>query len=121
VERVVLPDATILLDYGQALAVRMVEGMTVDADRMRDNLETTHGALYSQRALLALVEAGWARDDAYRVVQAAAQRAWDTGRPFRELIAEAAPELDVDAVLDPRAFVRHAGEIVDRLDELERR
>jgi adenylosuccinate lyase len=118
VERVVLPDATTLLDYGQALAARLVEGMTVHAERMRANLEATHGALYSQRALLALVEAGRSRDEAYRLVQAAAQRAWDSGEPFRDLMAASAPELDLDAVLDPRAFVRHADEIVGRLDEL---
>jgi adenylosuccinate lyase len=118
VERVALADATILLDYMQALATRVVSGMTVHAERMRANLELTHGALYSQRALLALVEAGRSRDEAYRVVQQAAQRAWDTGEPFRELIAAAAPELDLDAVLDPAAFVRHAGEIVARLDAI---
>jgi adenylosuccinate lyase len=118
VERVALADATILLDYMQALATRVVSGMTVHAERMRANLELTHGALYSQRALLALVEAGRSRDEAYRVVQQAAQRAWETGEPFRELIAAAAPELDLDAVLDPAAFVRHAGEIVARLDAI---
>ena len=118
VERVALVDATILLDYMQALATRVVSGMTVHAERMRANLELTHGALYSQRALLALVEAGRPRDEAYRLVQQAAQRAWDTGEPFRELIAAAAPELDLDALLDPAAFVRHAGEIVARLDAI---
>ena len=82
--------------------------MTVHADRMRENLNITHGALYSQRALLALVEAGRSRDDAYRIVQEAAQRAWDEGIEFRDLMAEAAPELDLDAVFDPEAFVRHA-------------
>src|SRR5438270_3529068 len=117
-ERVAFPDATILLDYAQHLAIRVVRGMTVHADRMRANLDATHGALYSQRALLALVERDRSRDDGYRIVQAAAQRAWDTGTPFRELLAEAAPELDLDAVFDPEAFVRHAGEIVDRLDAL---
>ncbi len=79
VERVSLPDATILLDYAQHLAIRVVEGMTIHPDRMRENLEATHGALYSQRALLALVEAGRSRDEAYRIVQEAAQRAWDDG------------------------------------------
>src|SRR5207249_10451399 len=108
VERVALPDATILLDYAQALALRVVQGMTVHADRMRANLDATHGALYSQRALLALVERDRPRDEAYRIVQEAAQRAWDTGTPFRELLAETAPELDLDAIFDPAAFVRHA-------------
>jgi adenylosuccinate lyase len=119
-ERVALPDATVLLDYAQHLAVRVVRGMTVHADRMRANLEATHGALYSQRALLALVERDRSRDEAYRIVQEAAQRAWDTGTPFRDLLAQAAPELDLDAIFDPGAFVRHAAEIVDRLDVLER-
>src|SRR5215217_2307031 len=118
VERVSLPDATILLDYAQHLAIRVVGGMTVHEDRMRENLNATHGALYSQRALLALVEAGWSRDDAYRIVQDAAQRAWDERTPFRELMAQAAPELDFDAVFDAGAFVRHSHEIVGRLERL---
>jgi adenylosuccinate lyase len=118
VERVTLPDATILLDYAQHLAVRVVEGMVVHADRMRANLDATHGALYSQRALLALVEAGKTRDEAYRIVQENAQRAWDTGTHFRELLAEAAPELDLDEVFDAQAFVRHAGTIMARLDRI---
>jgi adenylosuccinate lyase len=117
-ERVALPDATILLDYAQHLAVRVVEGMVVHEDRMLANLEATHGALYSQRALLALVEAGKTRDEAYRIVQENAQRAWDTGTHFRELLAAAAPELDLDTVFDAGAFVRHAGAIVARLDRL---
>jgi adenylosuccinate lyase len=85
---------------------------------MLANLETTHGALYSQRALLALVAAGRTRDEAYRIVQEAAQRAWDSGTPFRELLDAAAPGLDLDAVFDPRAFTRYAHEIVGRLDEI---
>ena len=118
VERVTLPDATSLLDYAQHLAVRVVEGMTVHEERMRENLNATHGALYSQRALLALVEAGRSRDDAYRTVQEAAQRAWDERIEFRDLLAEAAPELDLDAVFDPAAFVRHAQTLVSRLDRI---
>jgi adenylosuccinate lyase len=118
VERVALPDATTLLDYAQHLALTVIEGMTVHPHRMRENLEATHGALYSQRALLALVESGRSRDDAYRVVQAAAQRAWDEGTEFRELLAAAAPELDLDAVFDPSAFIRHEDEVLARLDAL---
>jgi adenylosuccinate lyase len=117
-ERIVLPDATIALDYMQLLGSRLASEMTVDAGRMRENLELTHGALYSQRALTALVESGRSRDDAYRLVQEAAQRAWDTGTPFRELLAEAAPELDLDAVLDPEAYLRHVPAIFDRLEAL---
>jgi adenylosuccinate lyase len=118
VERVALPDATILLDYAQALALRVVEGMTVHADRMLANLEATHGALFSQRALLALVEGGRSRDEAYRIVQENAQRAWDTATPVRALLAAAAPELDLDAVFDTGAYTRYVDRIVSRLDSL---
>jgi adenylosuccinate lyase len=117
-ERVALPDATILLDYAQSLALRVVNGMVVHEDRMLENLEITHGALYSQRALLALVESGMTRDDAYRIVQENAQRAWDTRTPFRELLAKAAPQLDLDQIFDPGAFTKYAHEIVGRLDAI---
>src|SRR5215207_2317758 len=85
-ERVILPDATIALDYMQSLALRVVDGMTVHRDRMRANLELTCGALFSQRVLLALVSGGTARDDAYRLVQRLAQQAWDTQVPLRTLL-----------------------------------
>ncbi len=90
-ERVILPDATIGLDYMQDLATKVVSGMTVRTDRMRENLELTHGALFSQRALTALVESGLTRDEAYRIVQENAQQAWDSGTHFRELLGAAAP------------------------------
>jgi adenylosuccinate lyase len=118
VERVILPDATILLDYMQHLSTRLVEGMTVHVERMRANLELTHGALFSQRALTALIESGMSRDDAYRLVQEAAQGAWDTGTPFRELLAERAPQLDLDQVLDPDAYLVHVPELIARLDRI---
>jgi adenylosuccinate lyase len=117
-ERVILPDSTIGLDYIQDLAAGVAAGMTVREDRMRENLDLTHGALFSQRALTALVESGMSRDDAYRVVQENAQRAWDTGTEFRELLAEAAPELDLDAVFDPDAYLTHLPQIFERLEAL---
>ncbi len=117
-ERVILPDATIGLDYMQDLAAKVGAGMTVRSDRMRENLDLTHGALFSQRALTALVESGMTRDDAYRVVQENAQRAWDTGVHFRELLATAAPDLDLDAVFDYDAYLTHMPEIFERLETL---
>ncbi|HTU79354.1 MAG TPA: adenylosuccinate lyase [Solirubrobacteraceae bacterium] len=120
VERVILPDSTILLDYLQHGAIALVQGMTVDVRRMRANLELTHGALFSQRVLLALVEGGSSRDRAYRVVQELAQRAWDEGTPLRELLAadERAQVLDLDAIFDYSHYVRYAGEILARLDRI---
>jgi adenylosuccinate lyase len=117
-ERVVLPDATIALDYMQHLATGLAEGMTVHTERMRENIELTHGALFSQRALTALVESGMSRDDAYRLVQESAQRAWDDGTSFRELIAVAAPDLDHDSIFDYDAFLAHVPEVMARLDRL---
>jgi adenylosuccinate lyase len=117
-ERVILPDATIGLDYMQDLATTVASGMTVRADRMRENLNLTHGALFSQRALTALVESGLTRDEAYRIVQENAQRAWDTGTEFRQLLGEAAPELDLDAVFDFSAYLTHLPEIFERLEAL---
>jgi adenylosuccinate lyase len=132
VERVILPDSTILLDYLQHRTIALVEGMTVDEQRMRANLELTHGALFSQRVLLALIEGNpahpspteenpahpMARDDAYRIVQELAQRAWDEGIPLRELLVddERAAGLDLDAIFDYGHYVRYAEEIVRRLD-----
>jgi len=120
VERVILPDSTILIDYTQHRAIELVRGMSVEIERMRANLELTHGALFSQRVLLALVESGSGRDEAYRLVQELAQRAWDQGVPLRELLAEqpVASELDLEQIFDYGHYVRHAEEIIARLDEI---
>jgi adenylosuccinate lyase len=117
-ERVILPDATIGLDYMQHLATGVASGMTIREERMKENLELTHGALFSQRALTALVESGMTRDDAYRVVQENAQRAWDTGTHFRDLLAEAAADLDLDAVFDYDAYLTHVPAVFERLESL---
>jgi adenylosuccinate lyase len=119
-ERIVLPDATIGLDYMQHLATKVTTGMIVHDERMLENLELTYGAVYSQRVLTALLDAGLARDEAYRMVQELAQRAWDTRTPFRELLAAAdgLPELDLDALFDPGAYLRNAGEVFERLEHL---
>ncbi len=118
-ERVILPDSTILLDYLHHLAIRVARGMVVHEDRMLENLGLTYGALFSQRVLLALVGAGMQRDDAYRIVQEEAQRAWGERVQLRELL-EARPELglDLDAIFDLGEVTRWAGEIVGRLDAL---
>jgi adenylosuccinate lyase len=118
-ERVILPDATILLDYMQALATRVVSDLNIDAARMRANIELTHGALFSQRVLLALVRGGLPRDDAYRIVQESAQQAWDSGTQLRELLEhQHLSGLDLDEIFDTGDYTRHAAEIVGRLDAI---
>jgi adenylosuccinate lyase len=115
-ERIVLPDSTILLDQVLALTLRVVRGMTVHADRMLANLEITSGALFSQRVLLALVESGRQRDDAYRIVQRLGQQAWDTRTPLRTLLEAEGVEIDFDAVFDYGYYVRFVPEVLDRLE-----
>jgi adenylosuccinate lyase len=115
-ERVILPDSTILLDYMQHLAIRVVRGMVVHEERMLENLDLTYGALFSQRVLLALVSAGMSRDAAYRVTQELAQRAWDERVPLRELLARRSDlGLDLDEIFDLAHYARYAREIVGRL------
>jgi adenylosuccinate lyase len=120
-ERVVLPDSTITLDYLLDRFAWIVEGMVVDAGRMRRNLDASHGLVFSGRALLALVEAGMQREQAYEVVQSNALRAWDEDVSLR-LLLEADPRatalLDTaafDRVFDLADFLRHVDEIFDRI------
>ena len=87
-ERIILPDATILLDYMLDKLAALTAGLKVDAARMRANLDLTHGLIHSQQVLLLLVEKGVAREEAYRWVQRNALEAWRTGRPLLELVAD---------------------------------
>jgi adenylosuccinate lyase len=123
VERVVLPDSSLLAHYVLRRTQRLLAGLQVDAGRMRANLVSSHGLVFSQGVLLALVQAGLQRDDAYRIVQANAMRAWDEGRDFRTLL-EADPAVAAlgESVLDD-AFsldrvLQHAQQTVDALDEI---
>ena len=117
-ERVILPDATILLHYMLARATALIEGLVVNDERMKENINLTYGALFSQRLLLALVEAGSSRDDAYRTAQRLAQKAWDERTPLRGLAEAEDLGIDLDAVFDPEAFIRHRGELIARLDSI---
>jgi adenylosuccinate lyase len=120
-ERVVLPDSFLAVDYMLDRFRWLVEGLVVHADRMRENLDASRGLVFSQRLLLALVESGLGRDEAYRRVQRHALRAWDEGLDFRELAradAELAARLDLDEVFDPAAFTRHVDTVFDRLRAL---
>jgi adenylosuccinate lyase len=123
VERVVLPDSSLLAHYVLRRTQRLLAGLQVDAGRMRANLVSSHGLVFSQGVLLALVQAGLQRDDAYRIVQANAMRAWDEGRDFRTLL-EADPAVAAlgESVLD-EAFsldrvLQHAQQTVDALDAI---
>jgi len=124
VERVILPDTAICLDYMLHLTLRLVEGMTVHPGRMRANLESSGGLVYSQSVLLHLVDAGMSREAAYRVVQAAAMRTWNEGTPFRETLPaepEAAAVLsaaDLDRLFDPMRYFANLGGVFERVAAL---
>jgi adenylosuccinate lyase len=97
--------------------VWLVEGLVVRPERMRANLEATGGLFFSQRLLLALVESGLVRDEAYRLVQRHAMRAWDEGLDFRDLVRgdpEIAARVDLGDVFDVRAYTRHVDEVFGR-------
>jgi adenylosuccinate lyase len=93
-ERVVLPDASIALHYMLVKFTRLVRDLIVDANRMMSNLDSTRGLVFSQAVLLALIDKGMTRDQAYRIVQGHAMTAWDKGQSLEELMA-ADPALEL--------------------------
>src|SRR4051794_20631592 len=122
VERVVLPDSSLLVDYMAGRLNRLLAGLRVDADRMRENLWSSHGLVFSQPVLLALVAAGQTRDDAYRIVQRNAMTAWEERSDFRTLI-ENDPEVTLtkdvlDEAFDLQRSLRHLDRVSAALDEL---
>ena len=126
-ERVVLPDAFLALDYMLDRFAWLAEGLVVDAARMRRNLDASHGLVFSQRVLLALVASGLSRDEAYRLVQRNALAAWEEERDFRELLAadsEVGAALDAEALaeaFDLADALRHVDVLFERLAALSER
>jgi adenylosuccinate lyase len=100
-ERIVLADSTILLDYLLDRFAWVMEGLVVRPEQMRRNIDGSHGLPFSGRVLLALVEAGMTREEAYAVVQPAAMRAWETGEHLRDVLAGTREELPASASVDP--------------------
>jgi adenylosuccinate lyase len=126
-ERVVIPDALLALDYMLDRFAWLVDGLVIRPERMRRNLEASHGLFFSQRLLLALVEAGLERSQAYELVQRNAMRAWEEEQDFETLIrsdSEITSTLDaatLEAVFDLAAYTRHVNVVFDRLSDLTRR
>jgi adenylosuccinate lyase len=125
VERIALPDAAIATDYLLHLTTGLVEGLVVDAARMRANMDFTHGLLYSSAVLLELVSGGLSREDAYALVQAAAMETWDTEAPFRDTLTTqgkkrniALDEVALDRAFQAENYVARLGHVFDRLAEL---
>jgi adenylosuccinate lyase len=123
-ERVVFPDATTALHFMLAEMGEVLGGLEIFPERMRANLNLGGGLVYSQGVLLALVERGMPRDDAYRIVQAAAAAAWDEGQDFRAEV-QGQPDVarlltaeDLEALFDPGRYLRNLDVVFDRLAKL---
>jgi adenylosuccinate lyase len=124
-ERVILPDSTILLHYMLKKACWLVDKLNVYPEAMAANLEKSYGLIYSQRVLLQLIQSGVLRDDAYKMVQRSAMKAWEDRLPFKDLLA-GDPEVmrrltvaDLDACFDPAYQLRNLGVIFERVEALE--
>jgi adenylosuccinate lyase len=120
-ERIILPDACGLLDYMIATFAHIMKGLNVYPERMRENLELTQGLVFSQRVLLALIESGLSRQEAYAIVQRNAMRAWKERAPFRGLL-DADPDVtarltapQLDELFDYAWYTRHVDESFRRL------
>jgi adenylosuccinate lyase len=124
-ERVALPDAAITTDFLLEQTTGLVAGLVVDADRMRANLESSHGLIYTSAVLLELVAGGMSREDAYALVQGAAMETWRDGTPFRETLRthaaradHALDEVRLDEVCRPERYVARLGPVFERLAKL---
>jgi adenylosuccinate lyase len=121
VERVILPDSTILLDYMLGQMTRIVDGLVVYPDRMRENMDRSYGLMFSQRVLLKLADSGLPRQVAYELVQRNAMRAWRERSSFKALLARDAEVMarltpgDLDACFDPAWHLRNVDAIYRRL------
>lgn len=124
VERVILPDSTILLHYMLRKATDLIDRLLVYPETMAANIERSFGLIYSQRVLLELVRGGLLREDAYRLVQRNAMRAWEEKRPFKDLLladAEVAARLggpEIEALFEPGYHLRNTGVIFERVEAL---
>jgi adenylosuccinate lyase len=123
-ERVILPDSTMALDFMLAETAEILEGLVVYPQRMRENLDVGDGLAFSQNVLLALVDAGMSRDDAYSIVQRAAASAWDEGGSFRERIVSEREVRErigdaLDELFDAGRALRHLDVVFDRLEKVE--
>jgi adenylosuccinate lyase len=120
-ERIALPDSFLALDYMLDRFAWLVEGLVVRRERMRTNVDSSHGLFFSQRLLLTLVESGLGRDAAYRLVQRHAMRAWDEELDFRELVrsdTEIAGRVDLEHVFSLDAYTAHVDTVFERLRAL---
>jgi adenylosuccinate lyase len=127
VERVIMPDSTILIDYMLAKVTDLIEHLVIYPDRMRRNLELTGGLVYSQRLLLALIEKGAQRKESYEAVQRNAMASWRGGGGLQDLvnkdpfISQHLKRNEIATCFDPKYYLRHLDLIYRRVFGREKR
>jgi len=120
VERVIAPDTTILTDFALNRLAGVIENLLVYPERMKQNLESLHGLVFSQAALLALAGSGMSREDAYKIVQGNAMKVWAGKGEFMNLllhdatVKKALKVGEIRAIFDYSRYIKHAGAIIDR-------
>ena len=120
VERIIVPDSCILLDFILADMIKIVDNLLVYPENMQRNLNATHGLIFSQEVLLALTKKGMKREDAYRIVQEQAMKVWREGKEFKDLlmasgdITEHLSQNEIDELFDARRSLKHLDEIFER-------
>jgi adenylosuccinate lyase len=120
-ERIVFPDACLVLDYALALFTDIMDRLIVYPEHMRENLERSYGLVFSQRVLLALIETGMSRQDAYAIVQRAAMQSWKTREPFLDIlqrddeVSARLPGAELAQLFDYQFYLQNIGETFDRL------
>jgi len=120
-ERVILPDACLLVDYCLSLLAPIIKGMQVFPQRMKKNMELTKGLVFSQRVMLALIDKGLSRQKAYDLVQRNAMKSWKGNKGFLNLlkadpeVAEILPQPELESLFDYQYYLRHVDEIFERL------
>ena len=124
-ERVILPDSTILLDYMLYRFADLMDNLLVYPERMKENLWSSHGLVFSQSVLLKLVDKGLSREEAYRVVQTSAMKAWQDSTSFKELleadetVRATLTDEELDSCFDETRYLENTGAVFARLEELE--
>ena len=120
-ERILLPDSCLLMDYALSLFTLVMKGLRVYPENMRRNLDLTRGLVSSQRVLLALIDKGVSREDAYKIVQDNAMKAWEKKKGLLSLlktdgrVTAHLSEVELESLFDHNYYLRHVGDIFDRI------
>jgi adenylosuccinate lyase len=121
-ERIILPDGCLVLDYAFSIFINIMKGLNVYTEKMKQNIDVTHGLVYSQRVMLAIIDKGLSRQDAYKLVQRNAMQTWAEGKDFLSLlkadkeVTAVLPPAELEKLFDYSYYLRYVDNIFRRLD-----